>query len=79
MQTVLHKLANNRFASECDFGKLATTWVQLTRYSDAVQAAHKANCPRTWKEVFEACMAAKAIHLSDTCGLHLLTAIGSAT
>jgi len=39
VQTVLHKLANNRFASECDFGKLATTWVQLTRYSDVVKKA----------------------------------------
>jgi hypothetical protein len=60
-------------ASVLDFGELALTWVKLTRFNDAVAAAEKANCPRTWKAVLKACMDANAFHLSAKCSLHLLT------
>jgi hypothetical protein len=71
----LHKAASiliKHCRCECDFSKLANSWVRAKNYSEAVQAASKANCPRAWKDVLEACMVAKVFHLSDTCSFNLL-------
>ena len=55
------------------FGKLASTLVRLNKFSEAVEAARKANYSRTWKEVLEACVDAKEFQLGQVCGLNLIS------
>ena len=44
------------FAALPNWGRLASTYVKLHRYQEAVDAARKANSSRTWKEVAFACV-----------------------
>ena len=52
-------------------GKLACTLIRLAKYSDAVEAARKANDSCTWKEVLEACVDANEFRLGQMCSLNL--------
>ena len=51
-------------------GKLACTLIRLAKYSDAVEAARKANDSCTWKEVLEACVDANEFRLGQMCSLN---------
>jgi len=69
----LYEAARILFNHISNFGKLASTLVRLAKYSDAVEAARKANYSRTWKEVLEACVDAKEFRLGQMCGLNLIS------
>lgn len=52
--------------------KLASTYVCLGKYREAVDVAKKANNIRTWKEINEACLAAEEYKLAQTCALYII-------
>ena len=47
----LYEAARAIFAHIPNWGRLASTLVRLHQFQQAVDAARKANSPRTWKEV----------------------------
>jgi clathrin heavy chain len=57
-----------------NYGRLASTLVKLHQYQAAVDAARKANSPRTWKEVCYACVEEKEFKLAQLCGLNIIIA-----
>lgn len=57
-----------------NYGRLASTLVKLHQYQAAVDAARKANSPRTWKEVCYACVEEKEFKLAQLCGLNIIVA-----
>lgn len=52
--------------------KLASCYVRLGQYRDAVDAARKATSTRTWKEVNAACVEAGEFRLAQICGLNII-------
>jgi clathrin heavy chain len=56
-----------------NYGRLASCLVHLGRYSEAVDAARKANSPQTWKEVCFACVDQREFKLAQLCGLNIIT------
>jgi len=52
--------------------KLAACHVQLEEYTQAVEAARKANNPKTWKEVNIACVAAQQFRCAEIAGMHII-------
>ena len=57
-----------------NWGRLASTLVKLHQYQAAVDAARKANSPRTWKEVCYACVEEGEFKLAQLCGLNIIVA-----
>eukprot|EP00884_Botryococcus_braunii_P006634 jgi/Botrbrau1/15972/Bobra.0294s0010.1 len=55
-----------------NWGRLASTLVKLHQFQQAVDAARKANSPRTWKEVCYACVEEKEFRLAQLCGLNII-------
>jgi len=51
----LYESARAIFAHIPNYGRLASTLVRLHQFQQAVDAARKANSPKTWKEVREIC------------------------
>ena len=68
----MFEAARMLFSSISKHDKLASCLVRLEKYSDAVEAARKANFTRTWKEVLVACVKAEEFRLAQMCGLHLM-------
>jgi len=60
------------FASISNNTKLASCFVHLGKFREAVDAAKKASSVHTWKEVNEACVASAEFRLAKTCGLHIV-------
>ncbi|PRW61204.1 clathrin heavy chain [Chlorella sorokiniana] len=55
-----------------NYGRLASTLVRLHQFQAAVDAARKANSPRTWKEVAYACVEEGEFKLAQLCGLNII-------
>lgn len=55
-----------------NWGRLASTYVRLHRFQDAVDAAKKANSAKTWKEICYACAEESEFRLAQLCGLHII-------
>lgn len=60
------------FANINNNAKLASCYVHLGQFREAVEAARKANSVRTWKEVNAACVEAGEFRLAQVCGLHII-------
>uniref|UniRef100_A0A7S4QZJ1 Clathrin heavy chain n=1 Tax=Alexandrium monilatum TaxID=311494 RepID=A0A7S4QZJ1_9DINO len=52
--------------------RLASCHVQLGEFTQAVEAARKANNPRTWKEVNIACVQAQQFRCAEIAGMHII-------
>ena len=57
-----------------NWGRLASTLVRLHQFQPAVDAARKANSPKTWKEVCYACVEENEFKLAQLCGLNIIIA-----
>lgn len=68
----LYEAAKTLFAHIPNWGRLASTLVRLRKFQDAVDAARKANSPKTWKEVCFACVEEKEFRLAQLCGLNII-------
>lgn len=55
-----------------NWGRLASTLVRLHQFQAAVEAARKANSPKTWKEVCYACVEEGEFRLAQLCGLNII-------
>jgi len=68
----LYEAARILYARIPNWGRLASTFVRLHRFQDAVDAARKANSPKTWKEVCYACVEESEFRLAQLCGLNII-------
>mmetsp|Transcript_39448 Transcript_39448/g.98764 ORF Transcript_39448/g.98764 Transcript_39448/m.98764 type:complete len:1743 (+) Transcript_39448:183-5411(+) len=66
------KAAKILFQSIPNNAKLASCHVHLGEFSQAVEAARKANNPKTWKEVNFACVAAKEFRCAQIAGMNII-------
>jgi len=55
-----------------NYARLASTYVRLERYQQAVEAARKANKTNTWKEINAACVEAKEFRLAQQCAQQII-------
>eukprot|EP00425_Heterocapsa_triquetra_P012914 CAMPEP_0195155382 /NCGR_PEP_ID=MMETSP0448-20130528/184129_1 /TAXON_ID=66468 /ORGANISM="Heterocapsa triquestra, Strain CCMP 448" /LENGTH=1710 /DNA_ID=CAMNT_0040194169 /DNA_START=8 /DNA_END=5137 /DNA_ORIENTATION=+ len=60
------------FQSISNNAKLASCHVQLGEYTQAVEAARKANNPKTWREVNIACVQAGQFRCAETAAMHII-------
>eukprot|EP01025_Chloroclados_australasicus_P037130 TRINITY_DN3781_c1_g3_i1.p1 TRINITY_DN3781_c1_g3~~TRINITY_DN3781_c1_g3_i1.p1 ORF type:complete len:1706 (-),score=246.11 TRINITY_DN3781_c1_g3_i1:418-5535(-) len=60
------------YAHISNWGRLASTYVHLGRFQDAVDSARKANSPKTWKEVCFACVDRGEFKLAQLCALNII-------
>merc|ERR1719160_2372135 len=67
-----YKAAKILYQSIPNNAKLAACHVQLRDYSAAVDAARKADNPKTWKEVNIACVAAQEFRCAQIAGMHII-------
>merc|ERR1712096_176208 len=68
----LFEAAKLMFNSINNNAKLASCFVHLRQYREAVKAARKANSVRTWKEINGACVADGEFRLAAICGLNII-------
>jgi len=68
----LYEAARILFAHIPNYGRLASCLVRLHQFQPAVEAARKANSPRTWKEVCYACVDEGEFRLAQLCGLNII-------
>ena len=68
----LYEAARILFAHIPNYGRLASCLVRLHQFQQAVEAARKANSPRTWKEVCYACVEENEFRLAQLCGLNII-------
>lgn len=68
----LYDAARIIFSRIPNYGRLASTLVRLHQFQGAVDAARKANSPRTWKEVCYACVEENEFKLAQLCGLNII-------
>lgn len=68
----LYEAARILFAHIPNYGRLASCLVRLHQFQPAVEAARKANSPRTWKEVCYACVEESEFRLAQLCGLNII-------
>eukprot|EP00746_Dinoflagellata_sp_MGD_P128868 gnl/MRDRNA2_/MRDRNA2_63153_c0_seq1.p1 gnl/MRDRNA2_/MRDRNA2_63153_c0~~gnl/MRDRNA2_/MRDRNA2_63153_c0_seq1.p1 ORF type:complete len:1693 (+),score=391.73 gnl/MRDRNA2_/MRDRNA2_63153_c0_seq1:1-5079(+) len=66
------KAAKILYASIPNNAKLASCHVQLSEFSQAVDAARKANNPKTWKEVNIACVAAQEFKCAQIAAMYII-------
>eukprot|EP00698_Gefionella_okellyi_P003029 TRINITY_DN12851_c0_g1_i1.p1 TRINITY_DN12851_c0_g1~~TRINITY_DN12851_c0_g1_i1.p1 ORF type:complete len:1713 (+),score=451.79 TRINITY_DN12851_c0_g1_i1:76-5214(+) len=55
-----------------NYARLASTYVRLERYQQAVEAARKANKTNTWKEINAACVEVREFRLAQQCAQHII-------
>lgn len=67
-----YKAAKILYQSNLNNAKLAACHVQLGEYPQAVEAAKKANNPKTWKEVNTACIKAEQFRCAEIAGMHII-------
>ncbi|CAK8987762.1 Clathrin heavy chain 1 [Durusdinium trenchii] len=60
------------FSNISNNAKLASCFLQLKSFREAVEAAKKANSIKTWKEVNAACVSKDEFRLAQICGLHII-------
>merc|ERR1719343_868678 len=68
----LYKAAKILYSTIHSNPKLASCFVMLGEYTQAVEAARKANNPKTWKEVNIACVAAEQFRCAEIAGMHII-------
>ena len=68
----LFEAAKLLYQSVSNWGRLASTLVKLHQFQAAVDAARKANSPKTWKEVCFACVDEGEFRLAQLCGLSII-------
>lgn len=68
----LYEAAKVLYNNVSNFGRLASTLVHLGEFQAAVEAARKANNPRSWREVCFACVDHGEFRLAQICGLHIV-------
>ena len=68
----LYEASKILYKSAGKIGKLASSLVNLGAFQEAIEAAKKANLPKTWKEVNFACMKAKEFKLAAVAGLNII-------
>jgi len=66
------KAAKILYTSISNNSKLASCHVQLAEYTQAIEAARKANNPRTWKEVNIACVQAEQFRCAEIAGMNII-------
>eukprot|EP00397_Hematodinium_sp_SG-2012_P000429 GEMP01000429.1.p1 GENE.GEMP01000429.1~~GEMP01000429.1.p1 ORF type:complete len:1703 (+),score=505.89 GEMP01000429.1:149-5257(+) len=66
------KAAKILYASIPNNARLASCHVQLGEYSQAVEAAKKANSPKTWREVNIACVEAEEFRFAQIAAMHII-------
>eukprot|EP01101_Sappina_pedata_P007654 TRINITY_DN4091_c0_g1_i1.p1 TRINITY_DN4091_c0_g1~~TRINITY_DN4091_c0_g1_i1.p1 ORF type:complete len:1118 (+),score=599.66 TRINITY_DN4091_c0_g1_i1:208-3561(+) len=71
-QEELYEPACILFNAISNFPRLASTYIRLSRHTEAVDAAKKANSTRTWKEVCISCLDAKEFKLAQRCALNIV-------
>eukprot|EP00933_Yihiella_yeosuensis_P029628 TRINITY_DN23254_c0_g4_i1.p1 TRINITY_DN23254_c0_g4~~TRINITY_DN23254_c0_g4_i1.p1 ORF type:complete len:1717 (+),score=465.38 TRINITY_DN23254_c0_g4_i1:179-5329(+) len=67
-----YKAAKILYSVNLNNAKLAACHVQLGEYPQAVEAAKKANNPKTWKEVNIACIKAEQFRCAEIAGMHII-------
>jgi clathrin heavy chain len=67
-----YEAARALYAFIPNYGRLASALVRLHRFQEAVDAARKANNPKTWKEVCFACVEEGELKLGQLCGLNII-------
>merc|ERR1712203_975399 len=67
-----YKAAKILYQSIPNNSKLASCHVQLGEYTQAVEAARKANNPKTWKEVNIACVQAQQFRCAEIAGMYII-------
>lgn len=67
-----YKASKILYASIPNNAKLAACHVHLGEYIQAVEAARKANNPKTWKDVNIACVQAQQFRCAETAGMHII-------
>jgi clathrin heavy chain len=67
-----YKAAKILYQSIQNNGRLASCHVQLGEYTAAVDAARKANNPKTWKEVNMACVHAQEFRCAEIAGMYII-------
>jgi len=67
-----YKAAKILYTSISNNAKLASCHVHLGEYTQAVEAARKANNPKTWKEVNIACIQAEQFRCAEIAGMHII-------
>mmetsp|Transcript_81352 Transcript_81352/g.197186 ORF Transcript_81352/g.197186 Transcript_81352/m.197186 type:complete len:730 (+) Transcript_81352:1-2190(+) len=68
----LYEAAKVLFSTCSNWGRLASTLVKLHKFSEAVDAARKANNTRTWKEICFACVDEGEFRLAQLCALNII-------
>ncbi|MEW5310804.1 MAG: hypothetical protein WDW38_002565 [Sanguina aurantia] len=68
----LYDAARVLFTHIPNYGRLASTLVKLRSFQAAVDAARKANSPKSWKEVAYACVEEREFRLAQLCGLNII-------
>jgi clathrin heavy chain len=71
----LYEAAKVVFSHISNWPRLASTLVKLFQFQAAVEAAHKANSSKTWREVCFACVDAKEFQLAQICGLQTIVQV----
>jgi len=66
------KAAKILYQSIPNNSKLASCFVKLGEYTQAVEAAKKANNPKTWREINIACVQAKQFRCAEIAGMHII-------
>jgi len=67
-----YKASKMCFTSVSNYSKLATTFVHLGEYQEAVDAARKASNVKVWKQVSDICIENKEFKLAQVCGLNII-------
>lgn len=68
----VYEAARILYASINNYSCLASALIKLDRLREAVNAATKANTPKTWKEVFAACITTKDFKNAENCATNLI-------
>eukprot|EP00941_MAST-03F_sp_MAST-3F-sp1_P002042 g2042.t1 len=71
-QHKMYEAARLLFSNISNNTKLASCYVHLGQFREAVEAARKASSVQTWREVCEVCVAKGEFRLAKVCGLHII-------
>ncbi|KAJ1507724.1 hypothetical protein HMI54_001426 [Coelomomyces lativittatus] len=68
----LYEAAKLLFLDVSNWARLASTYVYLQDYANAVECARKANSTKVWREVNHVCLEVKEFRLAQVAGLNLV-------
>lgn len=67
-----YEAAKRFYTSVKNNSKIASCLIYLREFTQAIEAAKKANTPKTWKEVCMACVAAQEYKLANTAAMNII-------